>query len=81
MTRLATTGQLLEMSAMVKEGLEPSVAQQLDPEGRHVVVKHFLHNDTEVRAVFWLKLNGKDQPLEVVMDCPIRMYNALLSVD
>lgn len=81
MIRFATTTQVLEMSAITGSELNPEVAQQLDPDGRHLIVRSILHNDVEVRAEFWLKLNGKDQPVTATIDCPIRMYNQLGSVD
>lgn len=46
-------------------------SQELDPEGWHLVVYRFLHNDVEWRCEIFAKMAGSNEPAHVWLDVPM----------
>jgi hypothetical protein len=59
--------------------LDPKVQDKLDPGGKHVLSHEMLHNDGQcVRAMcVLLKLSGRDEPLEGMLDFDLEGWNDL----
>lgn len=51
--------------------------QQIDPEGIHVIWLSMLHNDIEVRAMWYVKLAGSDEPHKMSFEIPLADFNKL----
>lgn len=48
-----------------------------DPQGMHIAWNHFLHNDTHIRASWFVKVKGSDEPSHVTFDVPLDEFNKL----
>lgn len=73
--KMIATARMKRFNRTVHTG----VMKMLDPAGRHVLSQPIIHNDVQnVRCLCCLlKLVGRDEPLEVVLDFDIDQYNRL----
>ena len=49
----------------------------LDPMGLHVCTISLLHNDTQVKSWWMVKVEGIPDPVEVVITCPLDAWNEI----
>ena len=57
------------------------LVEDLDPNGVHVVVYNMVHNDTEMRARWLIKLKGDMQPAIAWLDCDLGLWNRCVVSD
>ena len=50
------------------QGPTEKLLEDIDPDGIHVVAFQMLHNDVEYRASWYVKLNDREDPVQVLMD-------------
>ena len=49
----------------------------LDPQGCHVCIFSLLHNGTQIRSGWYVKVIGMDDPVEVEITCPLEDWNKI----
>lgn len=62
------------------QGPSQRCLRNLDPDGYHVAVWRFLHNDVEWRVKWAVKLVDRDEPVYVLMDNSLEAFDAYTSV-
>ena len=48
----------------------------IDPVGIHILTIHFVHNDTEMRCLWLVKLRDQTMPVQIWLDVELEMFNS-----
>ena len=59
---------VLNASGRNRSVYEDSFVQAVDPDGTHVLLMQFLHNDVEMRTLWSCKMKGTLRPAEIWLD-------------
>lgn len=74
------TEEFLEMAADSEDNKRnrsvyvKKVKRSIDPEGTHIQVFSMLHNDLEIRSLWFVKMRGKIEPTRLWLDVDITVY-------
>lgn len=82
--KCADTRQLLKLALKSKSLSREHFRElklEIDPEGVHIVWMSMLHNDIEVRTMWYVKMKGVDMPHRFSLDLPLAVFNKLPSVE
>jgi hypothetical protein len=73
--KIAETPGLLALAALAhgsnRSVHEDKLARDIDMEGIHLLVFQMVHNDTEWRTLWYVKVKNQIDPVEVWLDLPI----------
>lgn len=74
-TRVADTPSLLALAALAhgrnRSVYEDRLARDVDMHGFHVLAYRLLHNDVEWRTMWFVKIRGSMEPVEIWLDVPL----------
>lgn len=76
-----STNQLLDVLRQFKSRNMainvPRLERDVDPEGLHLMFQMLLHNDSEWRTRLLIKVKGRSEPVELVQDISMDMWDKL----
>lgn len=52
-----------------------AIHPKIDPEGVHIVVFHMVHNDSEYRSLWMVKMKDSMDPVSVWVDCSFEIFD------
>jgi|2_EtaG_2_1085320.scaffolds.fasta_scaffold30495_2 hypothetical protein len=55
------------------------VAESIDPDGVHILVMSLVHNDVELRTLWYVKIKSSLQPEQIWLDVDFDVFNSVIT--
>lgn len=55
------------------------VSDSIDPDGQHILVMSLVHNDVEMRTLWFVKIKNSLQPEQIWLDVDFDTFNSVVS--